>query len=95
LKKINYVNMPACDDCSIRSRRMVEAFRAVSRLENEAVLDRMAPRLVDKIRQISGRIFPLAFGFVGRFTRPKGFFCRDWTAGLSGRRKSVPNVHTL
>ena len=41
LKKINYVNKLACDDCKIRSRCTAGKFRAVSRLENEAVLDRM------------------------------------------------------
>jgi hypothetical protein len=45
LKKINYVNKLACDDCSIRSRCTAGTFRTVSRLENEAVLDRMATRL--------------------------------------------------
>ena len=45
LKKINYVNKPACDDCAIRSRCTEGKFRTVSRLENEAVLDRMQTRL--------------------------------------------------
>ena len=45
MKKINYVNKLACDDCSIRSRCTAGTFRTVSRLENEAVLDRMAARL--------------------------------------------------
>jgi transposase/IS5 family transposase len=45
LKKINYVNKLACDDCRIRQRCTGGKFRAVSRLENEAVLDRMQARL--------------------------------------------------
>jgi transposase len=45
LKKTNYVNKLACDDCAIRSRCTEGKFRAVSRLENEAVLDRMQARL--------------------------------------------------
>src|SRR5271170_1123001 len=45
LKKINYVNKLACDDCAIRSRCTGSRFRTVSRLENEAVLDRMQARL--------------------------------------------------
>jgi transposase len=45
LKKINYVNKLACDDCQIRPRCTAGKFRAVSRLENEAVLDRMQARL--------------------------------------------------
>ena len=45
LKKVNYVNKAACADCPIRSRCTNGAFRSVSRLENEAVLDRMQTRL--------------------------------------------------
>ncbi len=45
LKKINYVDKLACDDCTIRARCTGGGFRTVSRLENEAVLDRMAARL--------------------------------------------------
>ena len=45
LKKINYVNKLACDDCTLRPRCTGGRFRSVSRLENEAVLDRMQARL--------------------------------------------------
>jgi hypothetical protein len=45
LKKINYVNKLACDDCKIRSQCTGGKFRTVSRLENEAVLDRIQARL--------------------------------------------------
>jgi transposase len=45
LQKTNYVNKLACDDCALRSRCTGGKFRAVSRLENEAVLDRMQARL--------------------------------------------------
>jgi transposase len=45
LKKINYINKLACDDCKIRSQCTGGKFRTVSRLENEAVLDRMQARL--------------------------------------------------
>ncbi len=48
LKKINYVNKLACDDCKIRSQCTGGKFRAVSRLENEAVLDLMAARLATR-----------------------------------------------
>jgi transposase len=48
LKKINYVNKLACDDCAIRARCTGGKFRTVSRLENEAVLDRMAARLTKR-----------------------------------------------
>ena len=48
LKKINYVNKLACDDCAIRARCTGGGFRSVSRLENEAVLDRMQSRLAKR-----------------------------------------------
>ena len=48
LKKINYVNKLVCDDCAIRSRCTGGRFRTVSRLENEAVLDRMQARLAKR-----------------------------------------------
>ena len=48
LKKTNYTNKLACDDCKIRSHCTGGKFRTVSRLENEAVLDRMAARLAQR-----------------------------------------------
>jgi hypothetical protein len=48
LKKINYVNKLACDDCKIRSQCTGGKFRTVSRLENEAVLDRMQARIAKR-----------------------------------------------
>ena len=44
LKKIDYSNPAACSACPLRSRCTTN-LRRVSRLENEAVLDRMAARL--------------------------------------------------
>ena len=44
LTKIDYSNRPACLACALRPR-CTKSFRRVSRLENEAVLDRMAARL--------------------------------------------------
>jgi transposase len=44
LKKINYANKQACRDCPIRSRCTNNSFRCASRMENEAVLDRMQAR---------------------------------------------------
>ena len=44
LKKIDYSNPAACPVCPLRSR-CTNDFRKVSRLENEAALDRMAARL--------------------------------------------------
>jgi transposase len=48
LKKTNYANKLACDDCEIRSQCTGGKFRMVSRLENEVVLDRMAARLAKR-----------------------------------------------
>ena len=48
LKKIHYVNKLACDDCKMRSQCTGGKFRTVSRLENEAVLDRMQTRLAKR-----------------------------------------------
>jgi transposase len=48
LTKTNYVNKLACDDCAVRTRCTNGKFRAVSRLENEAVLDRMQARLAKR-----------------------------------------------
>lgn len=42
--KIDYSNCDACKACHLRER-CTKTFRRVSRLENEAVLDRMAARL--------------------------------------------------
>jgi transposase/IS5 family transposase len=47
LKKVDYANRAACPVCPLRSR-CTNDFRKVSRLENEAVLDRMAARLKAK-----------------------------------------------
>ena len=48
LNKINYTNKLACDGCAIGSRCTNGWFRTVSRLENEAVLDRMQARLAQR-----------------------------------------------
>ena len=48
LSKTNYTNKPACDDCVIRSLCTNGRFCTVSRLENEAVLDRMQARLAER-----------------------------------------------
>jgi transposase len=48
LKKTNYVNKLACNDCALRTRCTGAKFRAVSRLENEAVLDRMQARVAGR-----------------------------------------------
>jgi transposase len=57
LKKTDYANRAACPVCPLRSR-CTNDFRKVSRLENEAVLDRMAvrlkarPEILDRRREV-------------------------------------------
>ena len=47
LAKVDYGNRGACRDCPMRAR-CTNDVRSVSRLENEAVLDRMAERLTKR-----------------------------------------------
>jgi transposase len=62
LTKIDYSNRSACLACALRPR-CTNTFRRVSRLENEAVLDRMAARLkarpdiVDRRRETVEHLF--------------------------------------
>jgi IS5 family transposase len=57
MKKIDYGNIAACRACALRSR-CTKDFRAVSRLEDEDALDRMAarlkarPELLDRRREL-------------------------------------------
>jgi hypothetical protein len=57
MRKVDYANASACRDCSLRER-CTNNYRAVSRLENEDVLDRMEeriaarPDLIDRRRAI-------------------------------------------
>ena len=55
LKKINYANRKACRDCPLRARCTGNQFRIVSRLENEAVLDRMQERLAKRPEVLNQR----------------------------------------
>jgi len=55
LKKINYANKQACRDCPLRSRCTNNSFRSVSRMENEAVLDRMQARLAQRPEVLAQR----------------------------------------
>jgi hypothetical protein len=45
MTKIGYANKEACGDCPLRPRCTDAGYRAVSRLEHEGALDRMAARL--------------------------------------------------
>ena len=55
LKKINYANRKGCRDCPLRDRCTDNQFRVVSRLENEAVLDRMQERLAKRPEVLNQR----------------------------------------
>jgi len=55
LKKINYINKQACRDCPLRSRCTNNSFRSVSRMENEAVLDRRQTRLAQRPQVLAQR----------------------------------------
>jgi transposase len=55
LKKINYANRKACRDCPLRACCTGNQFRIVSRLENEAVLDRMQERLAKRPEVLNQR----------------------------------------
>jgi len=55
LKKINYVNKQACRNCPLRSRCTNNSFRSLSRMENEAVLDRMQARLAQRPQVLGQR----------------------------------------
>jgi transposase len=78
LKKINYVNKLACDDCKIRLRCTRGKFRTVSRLENEAVLDRMQTRLAQRPDVLDRRRDTVEhpFGTIKQWMSPGGFLMR-------------------
>jgi transposase/IS5 family transposase len=48
LTRFHYANKQACSACPLRARCTKSSFRMVSRLENEAVLDRMQARLATR-----------------------------------------------
>ncbi len=78
LKKINYVNKLGCDDCLIRRQCTGGTFRTVSRLENEAVLDRMAARLAEHPEVLDRRREPVEhpFGTIKQWMNQGAFLMR-------------------
>jgi transposase len=78
LNKINYTNKLACDDCAIRSRCTAGRFRTVSRLENEAVLDRMQARLAKRPSVLSRRreMVEHPFGSIKQWMNQGAFLMR-------------------
>jgi transposase len=78
LKKINYVNKDACRSCPIRSRCTGNNFRAVSRLENEAVLDRMDARMArnPNIVRLRRELVEHPFGSIKQWMNQGAFLMR-------------------
>jgi transposase len=78
LRKINYVNKAACADCPIRSRCTRNDFRAVSRLENEAVLDRMDARMARNpdIVKLRRELVEHPFGSIKQWMNQGAFLMR-------------------
>jgi transposase len=78
LKKINYANKAACPDCPIRSQCTRNSFRMVSRLENEAVLDRMDARMTQHpdILQQRREIVEHPFGSIKQWMNQGAFLMR-------------------
>jgi transposase len=78
LKKINYVNKAACGDCPIRSRCTRNSFRTVSRLQNEAVLDRMDARVAGNpdIVRLRRELVEHPFGSIKQWMNQGAFLMR-------------------
>jgi IS5 family transposase len=78
LKKINYANRKACRDCPLRSRCTDNQFRTVSRLENEAVLDRMQERLAKRPEVLNQRreMVEHPFGSIKQWMNQGAFLMR-------------------
>jgi transposase len=78
LKKINYCNRQACRDCTVRSQCTGNQFRYVSRLENEAVLDRMQARIAQRPDILDRRreIVEHPFGTIKQWMNQGAFLMR-------------------
>jgi transposase len=78
LKKINYANRKACRDCPLRARCTDNQFRTVSRLENEAVLDRMQERLAKRPEVLNQRreVVEHPFGSIKQWMNQGAFLMR-------------------
>ncbi|SFN66177.1 IS1182 family transposase [Sphingomonas sp. OK281] len=75
--KVDYANRDACKACALRSR-CTRSFRRVSRLENEAVLDRMAARLAARPEMLDHRrnIVEHPFGTIKQWMGQGAFLMR-------------------
>ena len=79
LTKVNYVNKLACDDCKIRLQCTGGKFRTVSRLENEAVLDRMQARLAQRpdVLALRRETVEHPFGSIKQWMNQGAFLMRE------------------
>jgi hypothetical protein len=77
LAKVDYGNRRACRDCPMRARR-TNHVRSVSRLENEAVLDRMAERLKKRPEILDRRreVVEHPFGSIKQWMHQGAFLMR-------------------
>ena len=77
LKKFDYSNKVACLACALRPR-CTKVYRKVSRLENEAVLDRMAERLKARPEVLNTRreIVEHPFGTIKQWMNQGAFLMR-------------------
>jgi transposase/IS5 family transposase len=77
MQKIDYANINACRDCPLRPR-CTSKFRAVSRLEYEAALDRMAARLRQRPDILARRqeIVEHPFGSIKQWMNQGAFLMR-------------------
>ena len=78
MTKIDYANPKACRDCPLRARCTQAEYRAVSRLENEAALDRMAARLKARPEILDARreIVEHPFGTIKQWMNQGAFLMR-------------------
>lgn len=54
-RKVDYCNRQACRDCALKPRCTTNSYRRVFRLDNEAVMDRMATRLAARPEMMDRR----------------------------------------
>ena len=75
--KIDYSNRDACKTCNLRER-CTNSFRRVSRLENEAVLDRVAARLAARPEVLDRRRESVEhpFGTIKQWMNQRAFLMR-------------------
>jgi hypothetical protein len=102
LKKINYANKLACRDYPIRSRCTKNSFRSVSRMENEAVLDRMQTRLAQRPEILDQRRETVEhpFGMIKQWMNQGAFLMRGLEkvrgefslTALAYNLRRVPNI---